>query len=53
MADGTIKGSNLLYVFWTQTCGSALQVLWEHVEPSQNGSVYNGVVEAASSLLSR
>lgn len=29
------------------------QVLWEHVQPSQNFSIYNGGVEAASNLLSK
>ncbi|XP_005755809.1 thiamine transporter 1-like, partial [Pundamilia nyererei] len=28
------------------------QVLWEHVQPSQNFSIYNGGVEAVSNLLS-
>ncbi|KAG8445476.1 hypothetical protein GDO86_010306 [Hymenochirus boettgeri] len=28
-----------------------VQVLWEHVEPAQNGTVYNGGVEAVSTLL--
>lgn len=32
---------------------SALQVLWEHVQPSQNSSIYNGGVEAVSGILSR
>ncbi|XP_068601310.1 thiamine transporter 2 isoform X2 [Brachionichthys hirsutus] len=51
----------LLYwsLWWTlATCGfnqtvSYVQVLWEHVQPSQNGSIYNGGVEAASNLLGR
>lgn len=30
-----------------------LQVLWEHVQPSQNHSIYNGGVEAVSNLLSK
>lgn len=30
-----------------------LQVLWEHVQPSQNFSIYNGGVEAVSNLLSK
>ncbi|XP_062274824.1 thiamine transporter 1 [Scomber scombrus] len=50
----------LLYwsVWWAMaTCGynqtvNYVQVLWEHVQPSQNFSIYNGGVEAASSLLS-
>ncbi|KAM8902339.1 thiamine transporter 1 isoform 1-T1 [Spinachia spinachia] len=49
----------LLYwsVWWAlATCGynqtaNYVQVLWEHVQPSQNFSVYNGGVEAASNLL--
>ncbi|XP_078522628.1 thiamine transporter 2-like [Lissotriton helveticus] len=28
-----------------------VQVLWEHVEPSQNSTIYNGGVEALSTLL--
>lgn len=32
---------------------SPLQVLWEHVQPSQNFSIYNGGVEAVSNLLGR
>lgn len=37
------------------TCGynqilNYVQVLWEHTEPSSNFTVYNGGVEAASSL---
>uniref|UniRef100_A0A3B5LYU7 Solute carrier family 19 member 3a n=1 Tax=Xiphophorus couchianus TaxID=32473 RepID=A0A3B5LYU7_9TELE len=50
----------LLYwsVWWAMaTCGynqtvNYVQVLWEHVQPSQNFSIYNGGVEAASNLLS-
>ncbi|XP_061575147.1 thiamine transporter 2 [Cololabis saira] len=50
----------LLYwsLWWAMaTCGynqvvNYVQVLWEHVQPSQNFSVYNGGVEAASNLLS-
>uniref|UniRef100_A0A672FSK4 Thiamine transporter 1-like n=1 Tax=Salarias fasciatus TaxID=181472 RepID=A0A672FSK4_SALFA len=50
----------LLYwsVWWAlATCGynqtvNYVQVLWEHVEPSQNFTIYNGGVEAASNLLS-
>ncbi|CAB1455817.1 unnamed protein product [Pleuronectes platessa] len=50
----------LLYwsVWWAMaTCGYNLttnyvQVLWDHVQPSQNFSIYNGGVEAVSSLLS-
>uniref|UniRef100_A0A3B3U8I3 Solute carrier family 19 member 3 n=1 Tax=Poecilia latipinna TaxID=48699 RepID=A0A3B3U8I3_9TELE len=50
----------LLYwsVWWAMaTCGynqtvNYIQVLWEHVQPSQNFSIYNGGVEAASNLLS-
>ncbi|XP_072247856.1 thiamine transporter 1 [Leuresthes tenuis] len=50
----------LLYwsVWWAMaTCGynqtvNYVQVLWEHVEPSQNFSIYNGGVEAASNLMS-
>lgn len=30
-----------------------LQVLWEHVQPSQDFSIYNGGVEAVSNLLSK
>ncbi|PWA20177.1 hypothetical protein CCH79_00003686 [Gambusia affinis] len=49
----------LLYwsVWWAMaTCGynqtvNYVQVLWEHVQPSQNFSIYNGGVEAASNLL--
>lgn len=49
----------LLYwsVWWAMaTCGynqtvNYVQVLWEHVEPSQNFSIYNGAVEAVSNLL--
>uniref|UniRef100_A0A667X7K5 Solute carrier family 19 member 3 n=1 Tax=Myripristis murdjan TaxID=586833 RepID=A0A667X7K5_9TELE len=48
----------LLYwsVWWAlATCGynqtvNYVQVLWEHVQPSQNFSIYNGGVEAVSSL---
>ncbi|KAG7471032.1 hypothetical protein MATL_G00120170 [Megalops atlanticus] len=48
----------LLYwsVWWAlATCGynqtvNYVQVLWEHVEPSQNFTVYNGGVEAVSNL---
>ncbi|XP_030007681.1 thiamine transporter 1 [Sphaeramia orbicularis] len=50
----------LLYwsVWWAlATCGynqtvNYVQVLWEHVQPSQNFSIYNGGVEAVSNLLS-
>ncbi|KAA8593943.1 hypothetical protein FQN60_004777 [Etheostoma spectabile] len=50
----------LLYwsVWWAMaTCGynqtvNYVQVLWEHVQPSQNLSIYNGGVEAVSNLLS-
>uniref|UniRef100_A0A3Q2NQX8 Solute carrier family 19 member 3 n=1 Tax=Fundulus heteroclitus TaxID=8078 RepID=A0A3Q2NQX8_FUNHE len=50
----------LLYwsVWWAMaTCGynqtvNYVQVLWEHVQPSQNFSIYNGGVEATSNLLS-
>ncbi|KAG7479063.1 thiamine transporter 1-like [Solea senegalensis] len=50
----------LLYwsVWWAMaTCGynqtiNYVQVLWEHVEPSQNFSIYNGGVEAVSNLMS-
>ncbi|XP_070762159.1 thiamine transporter 1 [Enoplosus armatus] len=50
----------LLYwsVWWAMaTCGynqtvNYVQVLWEHVQPSQNFSIYNGGVEAVSNLLS-
>ncbi|KAM8854049.1 thiamine transporter 1 isoform 2-T2 [Synchiropus picturatus] len=50
----------LLYwsVWWAMaTCGynqtvNYIQVLWEHEQPSQNLSIYNGGVEAVSSLLS-
>ncbi|KAF7219144.1 thiamine transporter 1 [Nothobranchius furzeri] len=50
----------LLYwsLWWAMaTCGynqtgNYVQVLWEHVQPSQNFSIYNGGVEAASNLLS-
>uniref|UniRef100_A0A665W4Q3 Thiamine transporter 1-like n=1 Tax=Echeneis naucrates TaxID=173247 RepID=A0A665W4Q3_ECHNA len=49
----------LLYwsVWWAlATCGynqtvNYVQVLWEHVQPSQNISIYNGGVEAVSNLL--
>ncbi|KAL6116309.1 slc19a3 [Pungitius sinensis] len=49
----------LLYwsVWWAMaTCGynqttNYVQVLWEHVQPSQNFSMYNGGVEAVSNLL--
>ncbi|XP_036005424.1 thiamine transporter 2 isoform X2 [Fundulus heteroclitus] len=51
----------LLYwsVWWAMaTCGynqtvNYVQVLWEHVQPSQNFSIYNGGVEATSNLLSK
>uniref|UniRef100_A0A3B4F8I0 Solute carrier family 19 member 3a n=1 Tax=Pundamilia nyererei TaxID=303518 RepID=A0A3B4F8I0_9CICH len=51
----------LLYwsVWWAMaTCGynqtvNYVQVLWEHVQPSQNFSIYNGGVEAVSNLLSK
>uniref|UniRef100_A0A3Q0RZH0 Solute carrier family 19 member 3 n=1 Tax=Amphilophus citrinellus TaxID=61819 RepID=A0A3Q0RZH0_AMPCI len=45
-------------VWWAMaTCGynqtvNYVQVLWEHVQPAQNFSIYNGGVEAASTLLS-
>ncbi|XP_072315831.1 thiamine transporter 1-like [Eucyclogobius newberryi] len=45
-------------LWWAMaTCGyfqtvNFVQVLWEHVEPSQNSSIYNGGVEAISTLLS-
>ncbi|KAM7413338.1 hypothetical protein PAMA_020636 [Pampus argenteus] len=50
----------LLYwsVWWAMaTCGynqtvNYVQVLWEHVQPSQNFSIYNGGVEAVSNLFS-
>ncbi|XP_069580406.1 thiamine transporter 2 [Brachyistius frenatus] len=50
----------LLYwsVWWAlATCGynqtvNYVQVLWDHVQPSQNFSIYNGGVEAVSNLLS-
>ncbi|KAJ8397288.1 hypothetical protein AAFF_G00441220 [Aldrovandia affinis] len=44
-------------VWWAlATCGynqtiNYVQVLWEHVQPSQNFTVYNGGVEALSNLL--
>uniref|UniRef100_A0A8C4DDU8 Solute carrier family 19 member 3a n=1 Tax=Dicentrarchus labrax TaxID=13489 RepID=A0A8C4DDU8_DICLA len=49
----------LLYwsVWWAMaTCGynqtvNYVQVLWEHAQPSQNFSIYNGGVEAVSNLL--
>ncbi|XP_029302987.1 thiamine transporter 1 [Cottoperca gobio] len=49
----------LLYwsVWWAMaTCGynqtvNYVQVLWEHVQPSQNVTIYNGGVEAVSNLL--
>ncbi|KAI3354391.1 hypothetical protein L3Q82_018914, partial [Scortum barcoo] len=49
----------LLYwsVWWAMaTCGynqtvNYVQVLWEHVQPSQNFSIYNGGVEALSNLM--
>lgn len=28
-------------------------MLWEHVEPAQNSSIYNGGVEAVSNLLGK
>ncbi|KAE8604739.1 hypothetical protein XENTR_v10014814 [Xenopus tropicalis] len=31
--------------------GNYVQVLWEHVEPAQNATVYNGGVEAVSTFL--
>ncbi|KAM3875350.1 thiamine transporter 2 [Diretmus argenteus] len=43
-------------VWWAlATCGynqtvNYVQVLWEHVQPSQNFSIYNGGVEAVSNL---
>nr|XP_020455980.1 thiamine transporter 2-like [Monopterus albus] len=48
----------LLYwsLWWAMaTCGynqtiNYVQVLWEHVQPSQNFSIYNGGVEAVSNL---
>lgn len=50
----------LLYwsVWWAMaTCGynqtvNNVQVLWQHVEPSQNFTIYNGGVEAVSNLMS-
>uniref|UniRef100_A0A3Q1HNX9 Solute carrier family 19 member 3a n=1 Tax=Anabas testudineus TaxID=64144 RepID=A0A3Q1HNX9_ANATE len=45
-------------VWWAlATCGynqtvNYVQVLWEHVQPSQNVSIYNGGVEAVSNLMS-
>lgn len=50
----------LLYwsIWWAMaTCGynqtvNYVQVLWEHVQPSQNFTIYNGGVEAVSNLLS-
>uniref|UniRef100_UPI0037E9B7E5 thiamine transporter 1 n=1 Tax=Semicossyphus pulcher TaxID=241346 RepID=UPI0037E9B7E5 len=45
-------------LWWAMaTCGylqtaNYVQVLWEHVQPSQNFSIYNGGVEAVSGLLS-
>nr|XP_019950784.1 PREDICTED: thiamine transporter 2 [Paralichthys olivaceus] len=45
-------------VWWAMaTCGynqtiNYVQVLWDHVQPSQNFSIYNGGVEAVSNLLS-
>uniref|UniRef100_A0A8C6WGX4 Solute carrier family 19 member 3a n=1 Tax=Neogobius melanostomus TaxID=47308 RepID=A0A8C6WGX4_9GOBI len=48
----------LIWSLWwaLATCGynqtvNYVQVLWEHVEPSQNASIYNGGVEAVSNLL--
>uniref|UniRef100_A0A3Q3WHX5 Solute carrier family 19 member 3a n=1 Tax=Mola mola TaxID=94237 RepID=A0A3Q3WHX5_MOLML len=49
----------LLYwsVWWAvATCGynqtvNYVQVLWEHVQPSQNFTIYNGAVEAVSNLM--
>lgn len=29
------------------------QLLWDHIQPSQNYSIYNGGVEAVSNLLGR
>ncbi|XP_033832338.1 thiamine transporter 2 [Periophthalmus magnuspinnatus] len=50
---------NLFWSIWwaMATCGynqtvNFVQVLWDHVEPSQNSSIYNGGVEAVSNLLS-
>ncbi|XP_020373895.1 thiamine transporter 2-like [Rhincodon typus] len=45
-------------VWWAlATCGynqvvNYIQVLWDHVEPSQNSTVYNGGVEAVSTFVS-
>lgn len=39
--------------FSCNLCVYVIQVLWEHVQPSQNFSIYNGGVEAASNLLSK
>ncbi|KAK7883344.1 hypothetical protein WMY93_029518 [Mugilogobius chulae] len=45
-------------IWWAlATCGynqtvNYVQVLWEHIEPAQNSSIYNGGVEAVSYLLS-
>lgn len=50
-------------LFWSlwwalATCGynqtvNYVQVLWEHVQPSQNFTIYNGGVEAASNLFGK
>ncbi|XP_048397866.2 thiamine transporter 2 [Stegostoma tigrinum] len=45
-------------IWWAlATCGynqvvNYIQVLWDHVEPSQNSTVYNGGVEAVSTFVS-
>ncbi|KAK2847064.1 hypothetical protein Q5P01_010063 [Channa striata] len=54
------SSKQLLYwsVWWAMaTCGynqiiNYIQVLWEHVQPSQDFSIYNGGVEAVSFLMS-
>ncbi|CAF91078.1 unnamed protein product, partial [Tetraodon nigroviridis] len=56
----SFSSRKLLYwsLWWVMaTCGftqivSFVQSLWEHVQPSQNASIYNGGVEAVSNLLS-
>lgn len=49
------------HVCWACMCNpqtasdvyAIFQVLWEHVQPSQNFTIYNGGVEAVSNLLSK
>uniref|UniRef100_H3BZS5 Solute carrier family 19 member 3a n=1 Tax=Tetraodon nigroviridis TaxID=99883 RepID=H3BZS5_TETNG len=59
-ARDCFASKKLLYwsLWWVLgTCGfnqvqSFVQSLWENVQPSQNATIYNGVVEAAGGLLS-